>query len=271
MQLNSGSTLNLCNAGKTRIAQFRNRIRERLKLQLSARRNPRTVMAVIVGCSAVVGFFSSMTLLHFGMTSMALRYPVSIAAAYCVFLLLLRIWLWLHDPHSNTNVDLPEMDIVDLSGSSSSANNAAEAGFGFGGNGDFGGAGAGGNWGESVSSAAGSNSFLDGLDFDLEELGFIILAVAAIIGGLLASLYIVYIAPVLLAEILVDGILITGLYNRVKKIEQRHWLKTAVKKTLLPAVLVALLFSVAGYAMRQIAPQAHSIGEVWSDASSDKK
>jgi hypothetical protein len=68
---------------------------------------------------------------------------------------------------------------------------------------------------------------------------------------------------VLLAEILLDGVLITGLYKRVKKIEQRNWLKTAVKKTLLPAFLVALFFALAGFALQSLAPEAHSVGEVW--------
>jgi hypothetical protein len=84
-----------------------------------------------------------------------------------------------------------------------------------------------------------------------------------LIGGLIASLYIVYIAPALLAEILVDGALVAGLYRRVKRLEQRHWLRAAVRQTLLPAVLVALFFTVAGYALQKAVPGAHTIGEVW--------
>ena len=98
---------------------------------------------------------------------------------------------------------------------------------------------------------------------DLEELWLLVFAVIALIGGLVASLYVIYIAPVLLAEILVDGVLISLLYKRVKGIEQTYWLRTAVKRTLIPAFLVAFFFTIAGFAMQKAVPQAHSIGEVW--------
>ena len=92
-----------------------------------------------------------------------------------------------------------------------------------------------------------------------------VLAIVAIVAGLIASLYVVYIAPVLLAEILVDGVLVAGLYKRVKGIEQRHWLRAAVRRTLLPALLVALFFGVAGYALQSAVPEARKIGDVWRE------
>jgi hypothetical protein len=135
------------------------------------------------------------------------------------------------------------------------------------GGGDAGGAGAGGSWGESTSSAfvgdSSSPSSHFGFDLDLEEGWLIVVAVVAILGGLIASLYIVYIAPALLAEILVDGVLVAGLYKRVKRIEQRHWLQTAVRRTLAPALVVALFFTAAGFAMQKFVPNAHSIGDIW--------
>jgi len=117
----------------------------------------------------------------------------------------------------------------------------------------------------SSSEASGSSSAADGIgfDLDLEEGWLLVIAVIALIGGLIASLYIIYIAPALLAEILVDGVLVAGLYRRVKHIEQRHWLRAAVRRTFLPALLCATLFAVAGYAMQKAFPEAHSIGDVW--------
>jgi hypothetical protein len=102
-----------------------------------------------------------------------------------------------------------------------------------------------------------------GLNLDLEEGCLIVVALIALIGGLVAALYVVYIAPVLLAETLIDGVLLVGLYRRVKRIEQRHWLQAAVRRTLLPALLCAMFFAVAGYAMQKAVPEAHSIGDVW--------
>lgn len=227
---------------------------------------PRVQVSVILILTALTGFLASYLLLRAGVSSMTLRYPAAIVTAYCVFLLLLRLWIWLQ---KNT------LD-VDLSGANFTGNSGAGSGgvdFQFGGGGDFAGGGAGGSWGESVSSAASSasdggssSSIFDGVgfDFDAEELGLVIVAVVALIGGLLASLYIVYIAPLLLAEILVDAVLTTGLYNRVKRIEKTHWLKTAVKRTIVPAVLAVIFFAVAGFAFQQAAPEARSIGEVWT-------
>ncbi|MBA2341523.1 MAG: hypothetical protein H0V88_14135, partial [Pyrinomonadaceae bacterium] len=98
---------------------------------------------------------------------------------------------------------------------------------------------------------------------DLDELWLVVVFVVAILGSLVAAFYVVYIAPALLAEILVDGLLMTGLYKRLKGIEQRHWLRAAIRRTLLPVLLVATLFTIAGYAMQRAAPEARSIGDVW--------
>ena len=95
------------------------------------------------------------------------------------------------------------------------------------------------------------------------------MAIAAIAGSLIAILYVVYVAPALLAEILVDGVLLAGLYRKLKGVEQRHWLRAAVRKTILPALIAALLFSLAGYALQKAAPKASSIGEVWKEVMSD--
>jgi hypothetical protein len=236
---------------------------------------PRFQMTLILSLTGFIGFLTSFLLLHSGVSQMWLRYPLAILSAYVAFLLLLRLWLALHRSQGNydlgVNFDLP----ID-SGSGGTVSPSAD--FSFGGGGDFGGGGAGGSWGDSVSSSSssysggGGSSALDGIgfDLDLQELWLLVLAVAALLGGLVASLYIVYIAPVLLAEILVDGLLLRGLYNRVEHIERKHWLQTAVRKTLLPALLCVLFFGVAGGTLQAFAPEAKSIGEVWSALTTSK-
>lgn len=194
---------------------------------------------------------------------MWVRYPIAILIAYCVFLLLLRVWLWVHGRQLRVDLDESVLELVspDLNlGSGESVHP--------GGGGDFGGGGSGGSWGESAASSSEDSSKsipLDvlGFDVDLGEGCLIVVALIALIGGFVASLYIVYIAPALLAEILIDGVLLVGLYRRLKDIEQRHWLQAAVRRTLLPALLCAICFAVAGYAMQKAAPEAHSIGDVW--------
>lgn len=193
---------------------------------------------------------------------MWLRYPMAVLIAYCFFLLLLALWLWLQ--RHSLDVDPSLLDFIP------SEPSGHEESFQFGGGGDLGGGGAGGSWGESVSSSSSgvssgdSASHTAGVDLDLEEGWLIVIAIVALVGGLIASFYIIYIAPALLAEILVDGALVAGLYRRVKRIEQRHWLRAAVRRTLLPALIVALFLTVAGYALQQAFPEAHTMGEVWN-------
>jgi hypothetical protein len=235
--------------------------------------------------TGLAGFLISFSLLRFGMTRMWLRYSLAILLAYCVFLLLLRLWLFLQRPRLD---ELPDLSGLDINATGRSS--YVEETFKFsGGGGDAGGAGAGGNWGFSLTSSSSSSSVstssggggassgggggggggggLGGLDLD--EGWAVVLVIVAVAGALLASLYVVYVAPALLAEILVDGILVTGLYRKIKGIEQRHWLRAAVRKTLAPALITATLFALAGWALQSVAPKAHSIGEAWREMMED--
>jgi hypothetical protein len=274
--------------------QGRERAIEMVKRQLLRRSRPRLQMFLILSVTGAAGFLLSFALLHIGLTRMWLRYPLVILLAYCIFLLILRFWLFshsrmrrAHDDPATLDVDASVLDLIPTDGLKS----AAEA-FKLGGGGDFGGGGAGGSWTESLGSMSeatqgsgggilsgggggGGGSSLD-LDLDLDEGWLIILALVAIFGALIASLYVVYIAPALLAEILVDGLLVTGLYKRMKGAEQAkdegqvNWLRTAVRKTLLPALVVALFFSIGGYLFQRAVPNAHSIGDVWKSQTTGK-
>jgi hypothetical protein len=227
---------------------------------------PRFQVSLILLFTGLAGFLTSFSLLHLGLRWMWLRYPVAILIAYCVFLLLLRLWLWLQRhgiPYLDLDVGALDLDFGSPGPSGAGGQSA------FGGGGDFGGGGSSGTWGESVSSsstASSGSSFSNGISFDLdlEEGWLIVIAIIALIGGIMASLYVIYIAPALLAEILVDGALVAGLYKRVKRIEEGYWLRTAIRRTLAPAVLAAIFFTVAGAALQRAAPEARSIGEVWS-------
>ena len=255
-------------ATKTRVT-YRRRERkiESLKRHLLRKSYPRLHASLILLLTGLAGFLVSFALLRLGVSSMWLRYPVAIAVAYGVFLLLLRVWLWVNRP-DEFDLELVE-DALEVS---FDATESVDPGFG--GGADFAGGGAGGAWEESVStvtsrsvssvaSAKGSGSSGFSFDLDLEDAWLIVIAVVVLIGAAIAALYIVYIAPVLLAEILLDGVLMAGLYKRVKTIDHRHWLRAALRRTALPAVLVALFFTVAGFAMQKAAPGARSIGEVW--------
>ena len=231
---------------------------------------PRFLVSIIVLLSALAGFLTSFVLLHSGLRLMWVRYPISIVVAYFVFLVLLALWLWLQ--RRSLEPDFDVLSVLEHAQVDANLSHFSAGGSGsFGGGGDFGGGGAGGSWASDASMSStvttSDTSVIPSIDagLDLEEGLFIVLAIVAILGGLMASLYIIYIAPVLLAEILLDGVLVAGLYKRVKHIEQRHWLRAAIRRTIVPALLVVLFFGIAGYALQKAVPKAHTMGEVWRE------
>jgi hypothetical protein len=230
--------------------------------------HPRLHASLILLLTGLAGFLASFVLLRLGIDAMWLRYPVAILFAYGVFLILLRVWLSLSRPRDFG------LDIVDTTVEVVSEVSADP---GFGGGADFAGAGAGGVWQESVSSvtstrsvstiastnSSGSGGSIFNFDIDLDDAWIIIPVVLLLAAGVIAALYVVYIAPALLAEILLDGVLMAGLYKRVKSIEHQHWLRSAFRQTVVPAIVVVVFFTVAGLAMQMAAPDARSIGEFW--------
>jgi hypothetical protein len=196
---------------------------------------------------------------------MALRYPLALAVAYLVFLLLL--WAWLRAKEGDFT-DIPDLSnaMPNLSGSGHSEP------FQSGGGGDFGGGGASGSFDGSASqslvdidtpsSVDKSGSFVDGVDLDIGEAAIPIAVIFFAVGMAVASLYVVYLAPTLFAELLVDGVLSYTLYRHLHKVETHFWLTTAFKRTVLPFLLTAIFLAIMGAAMAHYAPGSKSIGDV---------
>lgn len=65
----------------------------RLQRRLLQDSYPRLQMGLIIALTGAAGLLCSFTMLRAGIASMTLRYPLAVAAAYLVFLLLLWIWL----------------------------------------------------------------------------------------------------------------------------------------------------------------------------------
>jgi hypothetical protein len=256
---------------------------------------PRVQMSLILAATGAAGFVASFLMLHLGVWRMWLRYPLAVFFAYAVFLLLLRVWLFLHgrEPRGRT----PDLDLNGLGDGTAelvldSLGRARVTPDTFGGGGDFGGGGVGGSWGDGVSTGlhqaspacdtgsvasggggGGGGDWLSGLDFDLDSEGcvFFLLALALIAAGVCASLYVVYAAPLLLAEILVEGVLLSGLYRGMRRARRGDgdWLGAAVRRTWLPVLLTLLTFAAAGYLLGRAAPRARSIGEAFQAVTSD--
>lgn len=268
---------------KTRLRDGRLRAIERVRRRLLSGGWPRLFVSFLLALTGAAGFLVSTALLHLGVTSMTVRYPLAVLSAYSVFLLLLRLWLAFQRRKKGSQLDDWLFDVGDgirhgLDPGVSVAGEAART-VPFGGAADFGGGGAGGSWTGGVitpdGNSGGGSSLLDsvpdvpdvGLDLDFGEGCFwFLIPIIAVVGVIVAMFYVVYVAPILLAEILVDALLVAGLYKRLKGIrEPRHWLLTVVRRTLLPVVIATALFIAAGYLMERIAPEAQSIGGFWRE------
>jgi hypothetical protein len=255
---------------------------QRLRELLRQRMSPRLHMLTLVGATAACGLLSSFLLLKAGISTMALRYPLAVGFAYCAFLALVAVWLRRFQlrvrempPRSDRggNLDL-DFDVIEvpLDGMWDAAS-IPKRGSRFGGGGGFSGGGS-----SSTIDQAASVAFVPsppsggspaggggggGWDLDLDEgaLWLIPVVIVAVL-ALGVVIYVVYTAPALFAELLLDAGLAAGLYRRLTRIERRSWLVTAVRNTLVPACFVAGLLGIAGGIMQAVYPDTVSIGGV---------
>lgn len=235
---------------------------QRLRRHLEQASHPRVQMAFIVALTGAAGLLFSFLLLQAGVHHMALRYPLALALAYLFFLFLL--WLWLRSRDED-----PLDGLGDLGGGGPDLHmDGGPAAMRSGGGGDFGGGGASGRFDAAVTHTDpnGPTSLPDPLPSlsdvgDADEATIPLVALGLALGLALASFYVVYLAPVLFAELLLDGVLSYTLYRRLRQAERRHWLTTAVYRTALPFALTAVFLVVVGAALSAWAPGAHSLGE----------
>lgn len=222
----------------------RERLVEKVKDRMAV---PRVQMVLLLAAAGGAGFLASYGLLQLGLDRMALRYPLAVGAAYLVFFLLLRLWLSLQDDPDECSMDGLDL-AVDVADAGLDAMSLRPS--------------------PSMPAAKPGGTSLD-LDVpDLDEGIFLIVlaAVAAVVLG--AVFYVIYLAPLLLAEVLVDGVLLVGFYRKLKGPEPEHWALCAVRRTWIPAIIVAVTFFFAGAVFENLAPEARSIGGVWQAVSS---
>lgn len=236
----------------------------RIQRELEDSTYPRIQMGLIVAITGATGWLASAVLLHLGMERMVQRYPLALAVAYLVFLGLL--WLWLHTRAQDYHDAADVADVIDLA--LPSRNNpevmpTIQSGNG----GDFAGGGASGRFDGPTDVSADEPGMLSSLGdaagavSDGDELAIPLLAIALAVGLALASLYVVYIAPALFAELLFDGVLSYSLYRRLRRADSSHWLSTAVQRTLIPFALTAVFVALVGAGLAAYAPGAHTLGQ----------
>ena len=235
----------------------------RMRANLERQGFPRLQMMLLVSLTGAVGFLASYTLLGMGLWQMWLRYLLAFGFAYLAFLGLL--WLWLRT-RGDDYCDFPDVSGVTPRGGGHDCASFQ------GGGGSGGGGGASGSFDAPSLQPASADMGNDGVSDALGAVGdaasgadelavplMVILFVAAL---LLSSVWVVYSAPVLFAELLVDGVLAASLYRRLRGLESQHWLETAIKRTLWPFLVTCVFLVAIGWGMQVYAPGAHSIGEV---------
>jgi len=248
---------------------------QRTRLKLERDGFPRVQMFLLVMLTGAAGFLASYLMLQAGVHQMWLRYLAAVCIAYLMFLLLL--WLWLRTS-AEDYVDLsnlvpsgPDSGHCRSARSTAETHSADDVPFkGKGGEADGGGAS---GWfdtqddmpiADDTSNAVGDAL---GAAAEAEELAIPLVVLVLVGAALFSSLLVVYSAPLLFAELLVDGVLAASLYKRLRRIERRHWLQSAVRRTLLPFALTAVFAAASGFAMALYAPGAVSIGGVFHSAA----
>jgi hypothetical protein len=275
-------------AGRHDPSAMRLRAIRRTESMLRRRGRPRLEMMLLVALTGLAGLLSSFCLLRLGVETMAVRYPIAVALAYLVFLGLM--WVWLRARRDDL-ADL--LELVPTDGVGVVLDAVPGPGPGLSplspGGGHFGGGGASGSFETSdigVARAAGSAMREAGgitgigagngpsstvgdavgavLDADEGAVPVVVvgLVILLALGLLIACGYVVYIAPALFAEVLVDGILSVVLFRHLRAAQRPSWQGAAVRGTILPFVATAAFLSAVGCAMAIYAPGARSIGEV---------
>lgn len=250
-----------------------------LRDRLTQTSSPRLIILMVLTLAGGAAFLTSFAGLAAGIDSMAVRYALASIAGYLAFVVLIRAWIGIRRGwQPDGDFDLPDpfggLDLSDLGGRA--AGRGAEAVKSFAG-GRSGGGGGGANWisepveravsvrASSSSSVAGDALAGVGGSLDLDDgavVVFIVIAVLAALGGILCIGYVIYIAPMLLAEVALDAALVSAVYRRLRKEDVGHWTGAVFRRTWMPAAILVVFMSIAGYAAQRLAPEAHSIGGV---------
>lgn len=232
----------------------------RARRHLQQRGWPRLQMALIVALTGAAGFLASYLLRLAGIDAMLLRYPMAVLLAYGVFLLLM--WVWIRWRWDNVLDGLSP----DVGGSGASPRGSAMESPWSGAGGRSGGGGASASWNESVPAGGGDAGELPLTGLAEDEAGLPLLAILGLVAlvatVLLASVWVVWSAPVLMAELLVDAAIAGGLYRRMQGMQQQGWWRVCVSHTIWPLLGLLLFFAMLGWLAQDLAPGASHLLQV---------
>ncbi len=232
-------------------------------------------MMLILAIAALCTFLSSASLVSFGFVGMGVRYGLAVVAGYLFFLSLVRIWIayqtrnWRFGRHAPAQaallsgpLEVPDLrDVPDLSALGDLADLGDSAGHVFSGaGGGFGGGGADGSF--ELDGAGDAASDVVGAVGSADEGVVIVIALVAVLGGLIALGFVVYSSPILFAEVLLDVAVVGAVYKKNKRHERGHWARGVLRRTYKSALALAFFAAVFGFAVQSLAPQEHTLGAV---------
>jgi hypothetical protein len=271
----------------------------RIRNWVSQRCSPRAAMSVLLVATTAAGSLASFVLLHAGVTHFGIRYALAVLASYTVLIGLIRLWvryearrLEAGDGGSRGGANV--LDLVDGNGSSGGSSWGGGGGGGriAPGGGRFGGAGASGSYDDGASTTrllssssspppsssvsegtssggnaggsggSGKGGFGFSIDLDGDEIVVLILVLLAVTAAALAAGYIVWIAPNFLGDMLLASVAGAGISRKVGT-QEPGWMGLVVKRTVLPAVAVLVMFTIAGFALQHYAPGSRTLHGVW--------
>ena len=127
-------------------------------------------------------------------------------------------------------------------------------------------------WSTASKRPRGGSAICEGWVFWRDQLarpGTELLPIVLVVTGILSIAFFVWyvisviaLAPELLAEVFLDGVLSAALYRRLRRIEGGHWIKTVFARTRAPFLWALLFFAFVGVLLQHYAPEAASIGGV---------
>ncbi len=254
--------------------------RRRVLATLADRFFIRCHVALIALWGLAIGMLASKLLWMAGIDTLPLRYGLATVAAYLGFLLGVRCWLiyvglssCLAQPRRNeagnkntSNVELPDISMPGFGGSGSAGGRAGPlpaSGRG----GTFDGGGASGNFtlddAGPLSDAGGSaGEALEAAGDAGDALGLILLVLGLLAAAVLGAFYLVSQGPLLLAEVAFEALLAGGMVKVARRADQASWLLAALRRSILPALIVGALAVGLGFALEHWFPGKESLVQV---------
>jgi hypothetical protein len=88
------------------------------------------------------------------------------------------------------------------------------------------------------------------------------MALSVLLAALVAVAVVIEAAPVLLAEALLDAAVVGAVFPSLRYHGRSFWLRGAVRRTWVAAIVLCLSLAAVGLALQSLAPDAHSLGDV---------